>query len=437
MATLKISFKKIAVSLFSLLVVFMFFVVIVNNSIFDEELHPEVKIALQVPSEINSQQNAYFALLGMQAAAEKDMQQVGIQLTARYLQNRDQHEQDELTQADINEIAGGKDLDEGWSKQYSPCNSRQVNGCLSEMLVQINSKPITDARFKVMLQRYQKLITMKQYQDLQYASAAMPSPQFIYPLNIAKIYLAQLSTENDPMIFLTAVQKDMKFWRMVLNQGNTIISKMIATAALWNDLQYLSEFMQNKTFTEQQLSLIKQLLTILNKDELDISESILGENRWIASEFVNIQKNWITRMAFQYKATLNTNYFYVIKPDVELAQLSSTKLAESILQGRMSNQSPLIWSPSSLYNLIGKWLVSLRHPNMQEYIARVHDLNGMILLVQLQLLLKNTPNEEIESSIKNSTIKNPYTNRAMEWDRAKGALEFKCLDVKVICRVKI
>ena len=437
MATSTIPFKKIALYLFSLLLVFALFIVVINSSIFDEELHPEVKLAMQVPPEINPQKNAYLALFGMQAAAGKDMQQVGIQLTTRYLQNRDQHQRDELTQEEIQEIAGGKNLDEAWSKQYKSCNSRQENGCLAKMVAQINSTPMTDTRFNVMLKRYQQLLEMQDYQELQNASAATPLPQFGLALDVAKIYLAQASTEKNPMTFLTALQKDMRFWRRVLSQGNAIISKMIAIAALRNDLQYLSEFMQSKTLTEEQKTLIQQLLVTLDSEELNIAEAISGEGRWLATEFNYVEKNWLSRMAFQYNATLNANYFYAIKHDVELAKLSSIQLAKALAQVRINEDSPLTWSPSSLYNFIGKALVATAHPYMQDYIARVHDLNGMILLVQLQLSLKGTPNDAIESSVQNSPIKNPYTNQAMQWNQAEAALQFNCLASKSICRINI
>lgn len=444
----KMPFKKISLYLISVLLGFALIVIIINLSVFDEELHPEVKRSLEVAPEINPQQNAYLALFGMPAATDKDMQQVGIQLIARYLQNRDQHEKDELTDADTLEIKGGKDLDAIWSKQYQRCNSRQKFGCLATMQAQINSNPITDPRFNVMLERYKTLITMLQYQELRYPSVLTPLPQFGQPLDIAKIYLAQLSTDKDPMVFLMAVQKDMQFWRMVLNQGDSLISKMIAVAAMWNDLQYLSDFMHNKTLSEQQNNLIQQFLVTLNKDELNVSEAILGEARWLRGMYPEIEKNWITRAAFHNNATINSNYFYTTKPDLTLAQLSSTQFAEYIQknQGKekqessntyADTQSPLTWSPSSLYNLVGKLIVNTGKPDMSDYIARVHDLNGMILLVQLQLSLKNVPLESIENSVKISNFKNPYTNQAMQWNQTEGTLQFTCLAKKFNCQVKI
>lgn len=430
-----IPIKKITLYLFSLIAGFAVFIIVINSSVFDEELHPEVKLAMQVLPEITLQNNAYYALFGMQAAADKEMQQVGIQLITRYLQNRDQHQRDELAEKEIQEIAGGKGFDEVWLKQYKPCNSRQEQSCLAKMLAQLNSKPMTDTRFEVVLRRYQQLIEMQQYQELRNASAGTPLPQFGLALKIAQIHLAQVSSDNNPMTFLTALGSDMRFWRRVLIQGDSIISKMIATAALRNDLQYLSEFMQSKTFTKLQKSLIQELLVTLNSDELNIAEAILGEGRVFASEFNHAEKNWLTRMAFQNNATLNLNYFYAIKPNVELAKLSSIRLAKALAQVRFDNQSPLTWSPSSLYNFIGKALVATAHPLMQDYIARVHDLNGMILLVQLQLSLKETPKDAIESTVKHSPIRNPYTNEAMQWNQTEATLQFACLASKSICRI--
>ncbi|MBY0572560.1 MAG: hypothetical protein K2P84_02665 [Undibacterium sp.] len=432
-----IPFKKIALYILSLFVGFALLLIIINLPMFDEELRPDVKLANQIPSEIDPQQNAYFSLLGMQASAEKDMHLVGVQLTARHVQNREQHQQDELTAADREEIAGGEDLDRAWLEQYSSCNSRKVSGCLAKMVAEIEKKPVTDVRFQVAMRRYKQLIEMGQYQDLQRASPGTPLPQFGTPLRFAKIYLAQLSIEKDPLVFLIALKKDMKFWRMVLNQSTTLISKMIATAVISNDLQYLSEFLQNKTFTTQQQRLIQELLVVLSKDELDISKAIWGEGRMMMSIYNSMKENQLVRMTSQYNATLNIYYDFAVKPDIDLAKLSSMKLAQALSQTRPSRQLPLTWSPSSLYNIMGKLLVVDASPSFIEYIARVHDLNGMILLVQLQLSLKSLPIEALEDGIKKSPIKNPYTNQAMLWNKANGTIEFKCLEAKSICQVKI
>ena len=72
-----------------------------------------------------------------------------------------------------------------------------------------------------------------------------------------------------------------------------------------------------------------------------------------------------------------------------------------------------------------------------DYIARVHDLNGMISLVKLQLQLKDSAKDAVSSLINQSAIKNPYTGKAMDYDAENNWLGFDCLGKSAQCRVKL
>lgn len=429
--------KKFALYLFSLILLFVSTVFIINTPLFDEELEPELKKILQTPKEIAPQTNAYLALMGLPAADDKAIIEVGQQLTARYLHNRDSLHKDELSEQDTKEILGGKNLDSSWRNQYTACKARQETNCLSKMQAQIQAQPMTSARYTIMLQRYQQLLEMRQFQELQSATYASPIPQYGLPLSLAKIHLAQLALDSDPLIFLTAVQKDMAFWRRVLSQSSTLIGKMIATAAIWSDLRYLSDYLQNRKLSAEHLALVQQLLAPLNQQELSVEQAMAGELRGFASEYKNAQQAWWNYIGFQVNATLNSKYRTISRTEFALSKLPAAQFAKSMSDDIYNLPSQLSWSPASLYNYTGKLLLQLANPAVIDYIARVHDLNGMLSLVRLQLALTEVPRDEVEALVKASAIKNPYTNQPMHWDKSKATLQFTCLSKQTVCQVKL
>lgn len=429
--------KKPALYLFSLILLFVSTVFIINTPLFDEELEPELKNILQPPKEIAPQNNAYLALMGLPAADGKAIIEVGQQLTARYLHNRDKLHQDELSQQDTKEILGGNNLDSAWRNQYTACKARQETNCLSKMRALILAKPMTSTRYAIMLQRYQQILEMRQFQELQSATFASPIPQYVLPLSLAKIHLAQLALESDPLIFLTAVQKDMAFWRLVLSQSTTLISKIVATAAIWNDLGYLSDYLQNRKLSTEHLALAQQLLTPLNQQELSVEPAMAGELRGFASEYKQARQAWWNYIGFQVNATLNSKYRTISKTEFALSKLPAAQFAKSMSDDIYNLPSQLSWSPASLYNYTGKLLLQLANPTVIDYIARVHDLNGMLSLVRLQLALTEVPRDEVEALVKASAIKNPYTNQPMQWDKSKATLQFTCLSKQAVCQVSL
>lgn len=429
--------KKPALYLFSLILLFVSTVFFINTPLFDEELEPELKKILQPVKEIAPQTNAYIALMGLPAADEKAIIEVGQQLTARYLHNRDKLHQDELSAQDTQEILGGQDLDSSWRNQYTACKARQETNCLNKIQAQILAKPMTNTRYAVMLQRYQQILEMQQFQELQSATFASPIPQYVLPMSLAKIHLAQLALESDPLIFLTAMQKDMAFWRLVLSQSTTLISKMIATAAIWNDLGYLSDYLQNRKLSAEHLALAQQLLTPLNQQELSVEPAMAGEFRGFASEYKQARQAWWNNIGFQVNATLNSKYRTISRTEFALSKLPAAQFAKSMSDDIYNLPSQLTWSPASLYNYTGKLLLQLGTPTVIDYIARIHDLNGMLSLVRLQLALTEVPRDEVEALVKSSAIKNPYTNQPMQWDKSKATLQFTCLSKQAVCQVKL
>lgn len=76
--------------------------------------------------------------------------------------------------------------------------------------------------------------------------------------------------------------------------------------------------------------------------------------------------------------------------------------------------------------------------NWQDYIARVHDLDGRITLVLLQAEIALNPDKRVEEVVAASHYRNPYTGAPMDYDAEAGTVSFRCLAVgEGVCAVRI
>ena len=84
--------RRMALTLVSLAIAFILTALLVNLSVFDEDLKPEVASILQPVQVPPHEDNAYFAIWGMIATADKDVVETGVRLVERY-----QHNQEKMT----------------------------------------------------------------------------------------------------------------------------------------------------------------------------------------------------------------------------------------------------------------------------------------------------------------------------------------------------
>lgn len=441
--------RKVLFPLLGLLGIFVLIVLTMNLSLFDEELNTEIVDIMKPRPMPAENENAYFAIWGLAAASDKEMMSAGIGLINRYLMNRDKKGADEIFPEDYDEIFGGQDFDTEWLDTYSRCSSRTEYGCLLKMSTQLVSTPITSERLKVMLNRYTQIVQMTKFQQINHTSIATPLPAFSAVLRLNQIKLAQLYNMESHELFVEQVKVDLEFWKIVLVQGNTLMDKMVAIASIWTDIQYLSEFIRTKSPSKELQTKVVRLLEPLTTEQLDISDAFITEATMLYRSVSNITqeematifglKIFPVNLLLQPNATNNSHYENFLKPIVRLNKLSKDQFYQEIqLDSIDLNKAFAVnFNPSNLYNLSGKLLLNFSIWSPEDYIARVHDLNGMISLVKLQVQLKDVTGNSVESTINVSTIKSPYTDKTMAFDKENNWLGFDCLGKSAYCKIKL
>ncbi len=445
--------------LFLTMAIFISIVLIINLSIFDEDVKPEVSKILEAV-EPPTEGNAYYAFMGISSESDKDMISTGKALVIKSSKKGLEKESSVLKAEDDKEFLGDISPDENWETVYGFCRSRDQLNCISEIIATIKQNPVKDERLNIMLGRYKKIQKMQNYKVTTDSSFALPIPSYGNIVKLSKINMGVAYLSDNNLFFIREIAKDMKFWRMILNDENTLIDKMISVAVIWTDLQYLSEFVNKREISDIEKKEINTLLKAFTRDELNIIEAFEFELRYTRGVFNEMKDEkvetgeWWDRVVLlivQYDATINSVYENLVGSAGCLSKLESAELAMVINDKRnkrltseaktvkcFSNEKiGLKISPSSLYNPGGKILASIGIPEYEDYIARVHDLNGMISLVKLQLELKLVNQDAMEQVIINSTIKNHYTDKPMDYDKDKGILSFECLDNSSKCWLKL
>ncbi|MDH5631267.1 MAG: hypothetical protein OEY96_14045 [Gammaproteobacteria bacterium] len=449
-------FKKILLGLVTLVISLITIVLLINLSIFDEELDPEIQELIKPKPLVLSPDNAYFAYMGISASADKDMMESGMAFVKRYAENRNNGIDDMLTQDYLETL--GKRIPDTLGDNFEFCSVRKQNDCVSKINKQIADMPADDPLLLLQLQRYQTMIKLQKFEyPFQFSNMSL-LPGYSPILKLNKIQISTISQQLNNSKIIKNLIADIKFWRMALDQDNLLIGKMIALEPLWSDLGFLSDFIRKNNLNEKQIQKIKSFLLPLSNDEKDFIATFDTEFIYVHHFLANPNLDYLAEQnnmfyvflaLYQPNASINMHYRSYVQPMKDLSELSLADFLfylENCKNGIEQDNvdcihdnipTPSYFNLSNYYNLTGKFMLSYAAWPIEDYIARVHDLNTMIRLVNLQLSLKTVDKELIPQAIKESEFNNPYTNKPMDYDAENGWLSFECLDKSSVCKVKL
>jgi hypothetical protein len=279
-----------------------------------------------------------------------------------------------------------------------------------------------------LFERYRSMLDQPRFEENQERDVFSPMPSYDVLMAVGRLRLAT-SYETDAVpVFLGKAAQDFEFWRRALREGDTLAANIVSLAGLQNDLDFLSTLLRHRELQESDHSRIEALLRPLSREESDIEEAFVSEARiGLLSEEppVLLFSSWPRRLVAQENATSNEDYVANIVPMRLRASLSAAEYY------RQKAYQPLTYRlrlfPPPLYNLGGKLALSEGRDSAQ-FPARVHDLNGRILLVLLQSEIeRRRQSSEVPEIVRASQYRNPYTGDPMEYDAEARTIGFKCL----------
>ncbi len=414
--------------------------------LYDERLNPEIAPFIDLYADSAPiRENGFYYAVGFDAPAGSDPHATGIALVRAF------------------EIALKKDplLEEFGRKKYQPNPLRFAgdipsyygkNGviCLGYAKDSAGEIERLLAKNKLLLSRYHTLAAYPRYKETALNSIGFICADFSDIRPIHRLVLADMAVDVHRGKIASALARladDTCFWRHLLAEGHDVTTKLGAISILKENYRFLSELIAFRLPVGDQLNFVESMLATLNPSELDMT---LLKRREFGVKILQDRKTRIEGISgdigkkgqgrffsdflfgLGYKPNANANFMFPLFRDaVSLGKFSAAQILQESKNwksdGKVRLRCDFLYNPSGNLMNVFPGGYSKFEPFTHDH--RVHDLDGLIRLVGLQLLgrqkrISPTGMAEFLSST-NSHYFNPYTDKPMKWDPDKQCLYFE------------
>src|SRR5690606_18303221 len=131
---------------------------------------------------------------------------------------------------------------------------------------------------------------------------------------------------------ISLLNQDLTFWRMILASNHFLITKMISTAAIHNDIQIMAYAIQSGDLSQEQLLSLRKQIKGLTVKERSMLTTLKFEMKYSIkySEKYEVENgNFFSKLFLQPQATHNLHYLTNIKPLSSLDELDSSAFYET------------------------------------------------------------------------------------------------------------
>jgi hypothetical protein len=418
-------------------------------NIHDEPLNAEAKALLALPADPYSpDDNIYVSMAGFDVSAAQSVVATGEARVREYNQALDwrlAHPMDPavyITKTDPNklEFSGTSDF----------CRSPP-----SSVWAETRNRPLDVAAMlstnQELYQRYHGLHRLRGYHET--ARPSYLAPFYFVPQPVRCLFLVAFANriQTGPLqqqrAAIDDLSQDLRIWKAMLQGDGTLPSKMIAAASLHRDLMVLADLVTDPN-SDMMLFEGEQggVLTPFPIMDWNIGNAFGAEFRaavplfaqmtsktWAMSGTNEAQLSWwqgqwiaLQMHFFKYNATENLSAR-------QMVQL--TKLAVSDPHGfsvareeyrAWLRENEALYSPSVLFNPVGKILVSIAAPTCEDYLLRAYDVAAFQRLVYLAYQIRR---QGIELSQISKFLKqhpewstHPVNGTPFRWDPRSGEL---------------
>ena len=308
------------------------FAVIINLSIFDEELLPEIQAIKDIKTKSYTKNNAYPAMVAINGPSGMSLQDASTKIRIKLNEKIKRSGLDYLSHDELNDLIGNGH-DKSWKDAYGSCGSRTDNDCMSKIFSEVKENPIADARLIEQLVRYNDFIQHEDYQEMIQLDFSAPFGPYGPIINLKRLFLADSYANHSSKSYLNLVMKDMIFWRMVLKNANWLITKMVTIATLNDDINSLSTSIKQLHFNADQLTHLQHLITPLNSDEISMVRVFEFEFKYgmnvldeaLENGEITELTNASTPFFYQHQATHNYSYLNITKPLKKASLMNSNE----------------------------------------------------------------------------------------------------------------
>lgn len=409
----------------------------------DEDLRSEVVQILNAQPTVPPQQNAYYAMWGLKAAPSLDPHVVGKQILETLKQAHMQHRK--ISDADLQQIWGVSQL------KIESIDTRFCSSDATECLLQFRAArekiESSEHALEPYLKRYLALRSYPDFEEVLLASLNIPMVDLSDLLALSNLTDARIALDmNDKAKQKPALENlaaELRLWRKVGQNAESLITKMIAAAVLHRKFRLTSELLaESPEIAIQYPALLMEMTLPLTARETSIDRALIGEFRLTSGVFLDlagereidnadslssIPGKLLMIGSFKPNASINLQYGISRSQRAFYTQPASVVLKQApAFPAKQQN----IFSPYSLstlfYNPVGKVLVYVAPLDWGKYAYALHDLAAYTRLVELQrrIISAHINANEIPAFLHSSdaSLRDPYTGDPMHWDAQSQSL---------------
>ena len=304
-----------------------------------------------------------------------------------------------------------------------------------------------------LLERYRTLTAMTGFQELLPLEllATLPSYHLVFEGQRLMIADAWLSAEaGDAATVRDALEQDLTYWRMVLENSDTLITKMIATSAIIRHFKLGNLALRHLPDTSKAAGIPPSWRLEVSMAERSMKRCLAGEWGFFDESIRQVTADneiafgdwtgmsgtttwdrlaWMTIKPFwQYQDTSN-RYARLMLDLGNTFDVAYEKIPHAIeLAGGLQQSAYRRFSRP--YNVTADMVMSTSSWRVSDYAVRVSDLEGIrrAALLVVELRAEGVAKDDVVQRMLTSEIVDPYTNEPFTWEDAHNAIVFRGLE---------
>jgi len=394
----------------------------------DEKLTPEAIAFMKAERPaVADEQNAYYHVLGFDAALADDPHKAGKAWLAA------------VDAAQVKLLAGTPapwpEAPKGLPKIDSVCAPEKAS-CIRSLKDNAEAH-LALAKQAAVVARYRRLHSYPAYLESGQARLyAYPLPRYLPLADAQRLFLldvAQRLERGEAHEAMAALRDDIAFARRMLAGSRTLIHKMAAAAQLQRAVLFASDALNShRAAIGPRAAILAEALTPLTdperaitpalRSELVMAASAMEPGRWRGEDVGLGVHGALLKPFYKHNATVNTIYrFTRAWSDVDYAP--APQLTQSFERAKAGE--PQYSVAHLVYNPVGKLLFSNNAPSLSGYFERLHDADALVRMVALQadVVAQELKPEDVAAVAERS--RNPYTGKPYDWDVEKRQLSFE------------
>lgn len=299
-------------------------------------------------------------------------------------------------------------------------------------------------------QRYEELIAHRDWRESALFDVSEPLPAYGLVMDGQKLLLLNskaLAERGDYVSARSLLEKDLTFWRKVLESSDILITKMIATAAITRHFELGNLVLRQIPPEKLKDALPTGWTQPISESERSMLRCLSGEWMFMSHAMQNMDvdlyvlkadstvsraASWLMMPLYRPQDFKNKNATYLLEMarllDAPLDRYEEAVNQTAALAQRTRDQAV---PPRSPYNVVGQLLIGVGAYDFGTYARRVADLEGVrrAALLAVTLRAANVTAPAISSALSTSALREPYQNRPFEWDQQKGDIIFRGLEL--------